>query len=266
MRFKDGFFRRYLQEAPVALAIERSLECMILSKQAFERPILDVGCGEGMFAYVLFDEKLDVGIDPDGRELERAAQYGMYDELIRCDGASIAKPAASFRTILSNSVLEHIPEIEPVLREAHRLLAPDGRFYVTVPTNLFDRYSVIYQALSALGLRGLAESYRVFFNGFWKHYHYHDREGWARLFGGCGFEVLASQEYCPRTVAVLDDASAPLALPSFVAKKTLNRWFFVPALRRVSSAFLDPLFRPFVNVRPGEDAGGIIFFSLRRSA
>ncbi len=69
MKFKDDFFRRYLGEAPVPLAIERSLECAILSRQRFDAPILDIGTGEGMFAYVLFDGKIDVGIDPDAREL-----------------------------------------------------------------------------------------------------------------------------------------------------------------------------------------------------
>ena len=57
MRFKDNFLLNYLKKAPVPLAVERSLECEILSRQEFVRPILDIGCGEGIFASVLFRGK-----------------------------------------------------------------------------------------------------------------------------------------------------------------------------------------------------------------
>ena len=63
MKFKNNFLYNYLKEAPVALSVERSLECEILSNQEFKYPILDLGCGEGVFANMLFDEKIDVGID-----------------------------------------------------------------------------------------------------------------------------------------------------------------------------------------------------------
>jgi len=32
----------------MALAIERSLECELLSQQSFSRPILDLGCSDGL--------------------------------------------------------------------------------------------------------------------------------------------------------------------------------------------------------------------------
>jgi len=63
MKFKSDFLYNYLKQAPISLAIERSFECEILSKQKFQRPILDIGCGEGLFALILFDEKINVGID-----------------------------------------------------------------------------------------------------------------------------------------------------------------------------------------------------------
>lgn len=265
MRFKDDFFRRYLGEAPVPLAIERSLECAILSRQRFEAPVLDIGTGEGMFAYILFDEPIDVGIDPDARELERAKQYGMYRELINCGGASVPKPSGSFKTVFSNSVLEHIPDLEPVLREAHRLLAPDGRMYATVPTHLFDHYSLVYQALSALGFDGAAESFRRFFNSFWRHYHFHTPDGWRVLFERCGFRVVESRQYCPRSIGLLNDALAPLSIPSLVVKKLLNRWFLFPSLRAaVGAPLLARVFGGVVRTDPGESQGGIIFFRLER--
>ena len=71
---------------PAPLAIERSHECDILPRQLFEHPILDVGCGDGLFSYCLFDEKLDTGIDPRTEELAHAQRYLGYEELIATTG------------------------------------------------------------------------------------------------------------------------------------------------------------------------------------
>ena len=65
IRFKGNYLESYLRVAPAALAIERCFECEILSRQVFEPPVLDIGCGDGVFASVLFDEQVDLGIDPD---------------------------------------------------------------------------------------------------------------------------------------------------------------------------------------------------------
>ena len=237
MKFKSNFFYSYLKEAPIPLALERSYECEILSKQMFTRPILDIGCGEGIFAYVLFDEKIDVGIDPDEHELSRAKRYNMYGELVRCFGDKILKPNGSFNTVFSNSVLEHIPDIQSVLQEVYRLLSPAGDFYITVPTNLFDQYSVINQILVGVGLNEFAAKYRVFFNKFWRHYHYYDIAGWHKLLTKNGFEVVQSQQYCKKSTALLNDCLAPLSLVSFISKKLFNKWYLFSLSRRIIAPF-----------------------------
>ena len=127
MKINTKFLENYATQAPLALAFERVMECRILSRQTFERPILDIGCGEGLFAHVLFTEKIDTGIDPNARELQRAHALGGYHELIECFGDSIPRPDGAYQTVLSNSVVEHIPNLGPVLREAFRLLALEGK-------------------------------------------------------------------------------------------------------------------------------------------
>ncbi|HAM34803.1 MAG TPA: class I SAM-dependent methyltransferase [Elusimicrobia bacterium] len=264
--FKPDFLQRYISEAPLPLAIERYQECQIYERHELRHPILDIGCGEGLFAFVLGNELIDVGIDPNPRELVRARAYGAYRELICCPGDAIPRASASFNTILSNSVLEHIPDLEPVLREAHRLLAPGGRFFATVPTHLFDHFSVLYQLLTALRLKRAAESYRGFFNRFWRHYHAYTPEIWAQLFARCGFRVVSTQQYCPKAIGLLEDALAPLSLPSLLVKKACNRWFLFPGLRRsLTAPLLAAILRPFLEIRDQENAGGIIFICLEKS-
>ena len=143
MEFKQNFFRNYLLDAPLSLAIERSLESQILIQKKFIHPILDIGCGEGIFAYHLFDGQIDVSVEPNQKELQRAKTFNVYGELINCFGDRISKPDKTFKTIFSNSVFEHIPDIKGVLRESHRLLCDDGVIYLTLPTNLFEKYTIM---------------------------------------------------------------------------------------------------------------------------
>jgi SAM-dependent methyltransferase len=266
MKFKRDFFLNYVQEAPVPLAIERVFECGILSKEEFRRPILDLGCGEGLFAYILFEEKLDVGIEPNRKELERAKSYGMYKELIECFGDSIPKETGSFNTVFSNSVLEHIPDIDPVLREVNRVLASHGDFYVTVPTDKFDNYSVLFTLLRAARLNSLAERYRLFFNRFWRHYHYYNEEGWSRLFQRNGFEVVKVQGYCDRSACLLNDFLAPFSACGFISKKLFNRWFLFGSIRKLYSPLLDAMFRGVPVRGSNTKNSGLVFFHLKKKS
>jgi len=265
MNFNENILERYLSLAPVPLAFERMLEARIYQRHSFQRPILDIGCGEGLFAMVVFGEKIDTGIDPDERELERARELEAYNELIECKGDTIDKPDGHYNTIFSNSVLEHISDIEPVFREAHRLLAQGGKFYVTVPSNRFDEYSVVNQTLCAVGLRGLADKYRSFFNRFWRHYHYYTPEGWSALAQRTGFTVSEIHSYGPKKVCLLNDFLVPFSLVSFVIKKLTNRWVLAPGLRRL---VMLPVAMAGHRVLEGGDTaseGGLVFMELTKA-
>jgi SAM-dependent methyltransferase len=260
------FLRPYWAETPFPLAFERSWECRILARQPFVRPVLDVGCGEGLFAHFLFREPLDTGIDPDTRELARARKLGAYRELIACTGEHIPKPDGSYRTIFSNSVLEHIPDLGPVLRELHRLLAPGGRLYVTVPSHRYDRYTALNRLLTALGLRGLAAMYRQFFNRFWRHYHFYEPERWAELFRQHGFQVRERFTYGPGALCVLNDLLVPFCAPAMVLKRLANRWTLFPRLRRAALAPLARLGEAAARRAAPVWGGGLVFLALGKGA
>lgn len=265
MKFKERFLEKYLNEAPVPLAFERAFECHILSQQTFEHPILDVGCGDGIFADIVFNEKIDTGIDPLDYELESAKQYDMYGELIQAYGDNIPKPGSYYKTIFSNSVLEHIENLDPVLNEINRVLAPEGIFYATIPTNYFDKYSVISKLLNGVGMKTLAERYNVFFNKFWRHYHYYDRTGWSQKFEKNGFKVINVIEYGAAKDCLFNDFMVPFTIPNLVIKKILNRWFLVKPLRRLYSPLWALILKRRVKLYPELKNGGLIFFTLTKN-
>jgi SAM-dependent methyltransferase len=255
----------YLSMAPLPLAFERALEARIFSTLVFDRPVLDIGCGDGLFARIVFGERIDTGIDPNRRELQRASELGAYHELIECFGDAVPKPDGTYRTIFSNSVLEHIENLEPVIREAHRLLAPEGRLYVTVPTDRFERLTAINRTLEGLRLDNVARRYRRFYNTFWRHYHCLSPQGWLDLMRGCGFEVVAWHTYDPPSVCLLNDLLVPFSAPGALVKRVTNRWTLFPPVRR---AVLRPVYRGVRRLLErgtrAED-GGLVFLSLRKA-
>lgn len=265
MKFNPDFIVPYIKKAPMALALERIFECHILSQQKFERPALDIGCGDGIFASVLFAQKIDLGIDPDGRELEQARRSEMYDELICCGAQQIPKKDGSFRTIFANSVFEHIIPIRDVLKEARRVIACDGRMYLTVPTHLYDHQTVCFRLLSALQLKGAAEGFRKYYDRFWKHHHYYDLDGWRRLFEECGWSIVQNQTFNPTSARLWQDSLIPLSIGSFISRKFFGRWFALPWARRMYAPVLSVIFGPLMNrYLSVRDNGGLFFFELRK--
>jgi SAM-dependent methyltransferase len=264
MKFNPDIEREYISVTPFPLALERLLECRIYHGQTFERPILDVGCGEGLFAKILFAEKIDTGIDPNKHELERARQLGAYDELLECWGNAIPKPDGSYRTVFSNSVLEHIPDLKPVLKEVHRLLEKGGRFYFTVPSESFEQYSLLCRILMAFGAKGPAARYRKFFNSFWRHYHYYTLPEWETLARDAGFEVVESYTYNPRVLCTLNDSLVPFTILSFVLKRLTNRWSLFPKIWKCVLSPFQSLIRRMLDGGEKVPHGGLVFLSLRK--
>jgi len=135
--------------------IMRNQEYLLLKKHlnSFDRPILDLGCGDGQFATLLFD-KLEAGVDLSEAAIKAANKLDIYDELNVADCTKrIPHSDNSFKTVYSNSVMEHIPDIEGTIKEVSRILESGGKFIITTYDDKF------LPALSKAVGKSIAEAY-----------------------------------------------------------------------------------------------------------
>lgn len=155
---------------------------------------LDLGCGDGKLTALLFGDKLQhvtlVGIDGDPGEVEQAARIGVYERLHACDAAQIPEESHSFDFILSNSVLEHIKAIEPVIQESARLLKPGGIFIFTVPGANFHAC-----LRGPLGRNASRAVYLEELDRRLAHFRYWGLREWSDVLSRYGFKVTAHEEY-----------------------------------------------------------------------
>ena len=255
----SAYLRDFLAEAPVALAVERSLECHVFHGRRLARPVLDLGCGDGLFAQVLFGQRaaVCVGLDADERELGNARRRGVYRTLLAARAERIPLRDGAVRTVISNSVLEHIPPLEAVLREVHRVLASGGELLITVPTEDYERNQAPFLALRALGLVQAADAFRQRFNAFWKHYHAYPPARWTALVADAGLRVVESRRFAPRGTTVVNGLMVPAALPAALLKARWGRWTLSPRARR---AVLHPVVALLASrIGAAASDGGLVF-------
>src|SRR5512143_2944899 len=167
---KDLLFL-HLRDLPYFRALLRAVESTFYQDRPLPSPIYDVGCGDGHFASVTFDQPVDIGLDPWHGPIHEARRYAAYRGLVEADGAHAPFREACFASAFSNSVLEHIPNIDDVLIETARLLKPGAPFFFCVPNTNFTRYLSVARFLEVIVLNPLAQAYRRFFNRISRHIH-----------------------------------------------------------------------------------------------
>ncbi|MBV2150530.1 MULTISPECIES: class I SAM-dependent methyltransferase [unclassified Sphingobium] len=159
---------------------------------------LDLGCGDGILTDILF-KRIGmtpnlIGVDIDPLETEAAASYAFYDRIHTCAAQAIPEPDASIDYVISNSVLEHIPDLEGVIAEVGRVLKPGGRFYFTVPAPGF------HQNLRGSIVPGISrERYLDDLDKRLAHFHYLSALDWHDMAGRHGLAVDNASGYLDQT-------------------------------------------------------------------
>ena len=163
---RDYLFE-HLATVPAFRALLRSVEARMMASLELARPILDLGCGDGSFAQATFTEPLDAGIDPSPVALAEAKRRGMHCDLRLGEGGRLPFDDHAFATVMSNSVVEHIPDIDSTLKEVHRVLRPGGRFVFTTPSHHFAEFLFFADLLRALLAGAGLKEFRKSSQGHW---------------------------------------------------------------------------------------------------
>ncbi len=224
-RISDDLLWRHLKELPYFRALLRAVEARFYQALDLPEPVLDLGCGDGHFAALAFAERAPlVGIDPWWPPLHESARRKIYRAAIQGLGAALPFPDARFTTVISNSVLEHIPDLDPVLSEVRRVLRPGGRFIFCVPGENFLPFLSISRGLRRIGLRRLASAYEQFFNRISRHYHCDDPRTWIQRLERAGLSLDRYWSYFSRGALATLEWGHYFGAPCVVAKKLTGRW------------------------------------------
>jgi SAM-dependent methyltransferase len=251
-----------LRELPYFRSLLRAVEAQFYQGLDLPAPVLDLGCGDGHFAEMCFDRRLDVGLDPWHGPIQEAGRRQFYHLLAEADGGSMPFPEACFASAISNSVLEHIPEVEKVLAEAARVLKPGAPFVLCVPNQRFNDRLSITRLLEKFRLKPLANLYRAFFTRISRHRHLDGAEVWKVRLEQAGFVVERWWDYFPpRALAVLEWGHY-FGLPALVTRRLFGRWILVPA--RWNLAWIHRMLQPYAKASVCED-GVYTFYITRRT-
>ncbi len=255
---RDDLLWQHLIDLPAFRALLRAVEARLYQDYLpLAEPVLDVGCGDGHFASVAFPLPLAAGIDPGAAVLREAHDRNAYRVLAQAPGDTLPFADQQFATVISNSVLEHIPRVDDVLAEITRVLRPGGRFIFCVPSDHFTELLLCTQLLRRLRLETLAAAYERFFNRIARHHHCDGPEVWQDRLEAAGLQLVESVYYFSARANHALDLGHYFGAPSLVAKRLFGRWILAPT--QWNLALTERWLRPLYE-EPLPKVGAYLFF------
>jgi SAM-dependent methyltransferase len=121
--------------------------------------ILDAPCGAGALTVAV----AEAGFDAWGADLATDARAALGDHFVYADlSRTLPWPSSSFDAIVSTEGIEHLENRFEFLREAHRVLKPEGRLLLTTPNiaSLRSRVRFLFSSFYHKDPRPLNESRR----------------------------------------------------------------------------------------------------------
>lgn len=258
MKKIDFFIKKYLENQPMFLAIIRCQEAMFFQKYKhfIKGNILDFGCGDGFFAEVVFGKgKIDIGLDLENSRAKIAEKNRVYKKVVYYDGRKIPFPNKYFSTIISNCVLEHVPNLKQIIKEIKRVLKPKGYFLTSVMTDKWEEYLI--------GKKIVGKGYLNIMRKKQKHFNLLSKEKWKILFSSFGFEIIKIDDYMNKYQSQIMDIFHYLSLPSLLSYKITNKWVLFPKWYKIF--FIDRYLKKLVSSKKIKD-GAALFFCLKNNS
>ena len=230
-------FSKYFPFAPTALCIKECARLEAMRQLQVEGPILDVGCGDGLFAKIAFRAEEVWGIDIDGKEGRWAQASRAYSQIVLGDIAEVKLPPAFFRTCVANCSLEHVPDIQAALSTISASLVPGGRAYLFVPNRDWASKFLTVRTLRSLFGERVASVLQNGIDEFFKHHHLYDEDGWRNVIAKSPLSLVDIKPVLSTATTVAFEAFLLPSLAGWANKKLTTRWTNFPGLRRAAAPF-----------------------------
>jgi len=228
-------FEQYFPHAPTALCIKECARLTALRRYDCPEPILDVGCGDGLFAQIAFAGREIWGIDIDASEGSHAHNRATYAQVVLGDVTRAQMPDGFFGSCVANCSLEHIPRIADALTNIRRSLRPGAEAFLFVPNKEWASHMLLPRALKSMGFPGMARAVQQKVDSVFNHRHLYDREGWQQLVVEAGFDVVSIDPVLSTATTVAFEVLLPPSLLALINKKLTSRWTNFPPLRKLAA-------------------------------
>ena len=228
-------FERYFPYTPTALCIKECARLTQLRRYDCPEPILDVGCGDGLFAQVAFSGREIWGIDIDAKEGRHAFDRATYSQVILGDITRAQMPRSFFGSCVANCSLEHIPRIGDALRNIRDSLQPGAVAFLFVPNKEWASHMLLPRMLRAAGMPSMARAVQAKVDSVFKHHHLYDEEGWRKVVLDAGFEIVSVEPVLSTATTVGFELLLLPSLLGLINKKLTSRWTNFPPLRRMGA-------------------------------
>ena len=178
-----------------ATAVWRAVEIAEILEEGLPGGLgLDLGCGDGALTGMILRHLPTpprlIGLDYDPGEIAVANTRGVYERTVCCGGEAMTLDDNAVDFVFSNSVLEHLPDLDGTIGECARVLRPGGQLIATVP---------------APGFRDLLggpllpfrdhDAYVDRIDARLAHHNYLDVAGWQTLLEKHGLRLVRSRAY-----------------------------------------------------------------------
>jgi SAM-dependent methyltransferase len=262
----EADFARYFPYTPAALCVKECARLSALRRYDCGGPILDVGCGDGLFASIAFEGTEVWGIDIDGSEGRWAAKSQAYTQVVLGDVTRAKLPDAFFGTCVANCSLEHVPRVDQALINIRNSLRPGGRAYLFVPNKNWARQLLSYRALAAAGFERGAELLRSSVDSFFKHHHLHDDREWRDMTEAAGLKVVAVEPVLSTGTTVAFELLLLPSLAGYLNKQLTTRWTNFPPFRRLAAHRVHQLVDLIVSASGSEPTAEYLVIAERATA
>ena len=210
----------------------RYREVQALRQLVYDAPILEIGCGDGALTSLILSN-VDFAIDINPRSVQKCKENAsrVYRNVQCLDARELQTPESGYGTVFANCVLEHIPDIENVLRGCHRSLRSGGKLVITIPLMRMNE-CLLFRPQWYVHLR---REQLVHLNLF-------SEKGWTELLNKCGFSVEMIEPYMSAEDCRFWDTLDVVACIGH------GRYTLAVALHRIGRAVVPPLARNWLAV------------------